>query len=87
MLGQVDDITFSGTVSLTKVLGGYFVSDSNSWQLRGLLPDATLLITGKSTESGLYSGPIPEPATYALMILGVGAVGAALRRRPRLRPA
>jgi hypothetical protein len=29
-------------------------------------------------------GPVPEPAAWALMILGFGAVGARLRRRPAL---
>jgi hypothetical protein len=30
------------------------------------------------------TGPIPEPATWSLMILGFGAVGSALRRRQKL---
>lgn len=30
--------------------------------------------------------PVPEPATWAMMILGFGAVGLALRRRRRLSP-
>lgn len=32
-------------------------------------------------------GPIPEPATWAMLILGFGLVGAALRRRPAALPA
>lgn len=31
--------------------------------------------------SGTISGAVPEPATWALMILGFGAVGGAMRRR------
>lgn len=41
---------------------------------------ATLVITDLPG----VSGPIPEPATWALMIAGFGAVGGALRRRRAL---
>lgn len=30
-------------------------------------------------------GPVPEPATWAMMIAGFGAIGAAMRRRRRVR--
>jgi len=33
-----------------------------------------------------YVAPVPEPATWSLMIVGLGAVGAAMRRRTKLRP-
>ncbi len=32
-------------------------------------------------------GKIPEPATWALMLIGFGALGVSLRRRPRLAQA
>lgn len=49
----------------------------------------TLKITYKSYGNGKYSGTldfvptagVPEPATWALMMLGMGAVGFAMRRR------
>ena len=34
------------------------------------------------TDSG-WDSPVPEPATWSIMLLGVGAIGAALRRAPR----
>jgi hypothetical protein len=82
--GAFDAISFTGVVSLTKVAGGLLVSDSNTFAIRGY--DNTqpgFIMSGKNSESGLYTGGIPEPGTYALMILGVGLTGAALRRRSR----
>jgi hypothetical protein len=38
-------------------------------------------------ESGVALTPVPEPGSWALMIVGLGLVGAATRRRSRLRPA
>ncbi|WP_419809195.1 PEPxxWA-CTERM sorting domain-containing protein [Sphingomonas sp.] len=35
--------------------------------------------------SGTISGAVPEPATWALMIVGFGAVGGAMRRRSAVR--
>lgn len=32
-----------------------------------------------------YAGPVPEPATWGLLIAGFGTVGGALRRRPAAR--
>jgi hypothetical protein len=49
----------------------------------------TLVVTGKSGGNGSFAGTIsfevasgvPEPAAWALMIVGFGGMGAALRRR------
>jgi hypothetical protein len=42
------------------------------------------LSTGFATNGG---APIPEPATWAMMILGFGGIGAMMRRRRSLAPA
>jgi PEP-CTERM motif len=34
----------------------------------------------------LRLGAIPEPATWAMMILGFGMIGGAMRRRRAVRP-
>jgi len=48
----------------------------------------TIRVTGFTQGSGVYSGtatfatlPVPEPASWAMMIIGFGIVGVAFRRR------
>jgi len=39
---------------------------------------------GASVDYRLTTAGVPEPSTWALMIVGLGAIGAAMRRRARL---
>jgi hypothetical protein len=78
-------------VTVTPEDGGLFVSDSDNFTIRGptnsagtTTGDDILLIIGKATSTGFISGPIPEPGTWTLMILGLGTIGAVLRRRGAL---
>lgn len=48
----------------------------NAASLRALVSD-----TGTSQNQVFQTAPVPEPSTWALMILGFGAIGSALRRR------
>lgn len=66
----------TGNVSRFDGIVGYFYNDqkyyeSNSMRVRD------------DGASGLTTGAVPEPAAWALMILGFGGVGGALRRRNR----
>jgi hypothetical protein len=38
------------------------------------------------TVTYVYSNAVPEPASWAMLVLGFGSVGAAMRRRPTQRP-
>lgn len=59
---------------LANVESGLWEGDPST--LRALVSN-----TGTSQNLVFQTAPVPEPATWALMILGFGAVGAALRRR------
>jgi hypothetical protein len=63
------------TISFTATDAGSIQIDLRSYSVDGigpLLDNVSLDVTG---------GGVPEPASWALMILGFGAAGAALRRR------
>lgn len=93
--------SFTDAASLAKFLGGGFsgtisVDDpfSASISVNGGSPiglfGATIAVASKSvTGSVLYTytpnAVVPEPATWAMVVLGVGTVGAAVRRRSRPR--
>ena len=85
------DKTTAGTIPVT---GGIATGSTNSLTLTStLLPDTwyTFTYSGTLATGGDISGPasfyttpaVPEPATWALMLLGFTGVGVALRRRRR----
>jgi hypothetical protein len=45
--------------------------------------------TGTTAQSGaiLITGGVPEPGTWALMLLGFGGIGMAMRRSRKAKPA
>jgi hypothetical protein len=63
--------------------GNAFISAGNRlFALDLTTGGATQLGTLDTTIRGLTASAVPEPATWAMMILGFGLVGAAVRRRP-----
>ena len=53
----------------------------------GVLNADQITISVAGQDGGGHTGSLPEPATWAMMLLGFGAVGLALRRRPLMQSA
>lgn len=91
------EVAFETSATLNVTSGAFYVDGGNSAAARtlansylGNLPiwqvsntqTATLLYSA-TRQSQVYLGPVPEASTWAMMILGLGTVGASLRRRKR----
>jgi hypothetical protein len=88
-IGAPGDIEFTSVV-LDGIYGfdivnGYISAAAldKTWLYAG---DHSLVVNGTSVEGASYSGvfnvaAVPEPATWAMMIAGLGVVGMAMRRR------
>ena len=90
LLNNIDfqSVTFNGqsfTLSPTgQVENGYILS------LPVAAGQQTLVVNGRSGGNGSYSGTlsfamggVPEPASWAMMIIGFGGIGALMRRKSR----
>jgi len=81
-------ITFNGAAGTFENVGGTSTASFTNVPLTG--GRQTLVISGSSTGGASYSGEVsvlanavPEPATWALMLMGFGLVGTSLRGRRR----
>ncbi len=92
---QINTATFvdstRGSLQFT-VAPGYEYVDALGWRTTGFFYFNNAYVEFFAADPGTtigyritatYLAHVPEPATWALMILGFGAVGAALRRAPR----
>ena len=68
------------TVQIADGLGGYDILHVNDVAFSGSLPAGQTFLT--QNISG-YVQAVPEPATWALMLLGFGGIGFAMRRRTK----
>lgn len=70
-------------ISFTTASGGsanLFITNSTSYRV-----NAGGLLTGLVTASSMAApGAVPEPASWAMMIVGMGAIGFAMRRRQKV---
>lgn len=95
-LDSVKTVTWANTPGVSSSFSLYLLGNTVDTFL-GYTPTATsLTLTFNSTGGSPYSasatlavppaptGDVPEPATWALTLIGFGAMGAALRRRPRV---
>lgn len=94
--GSFDYLQFGGDYVATSTQTEIFFKAFNSGGLY-LLDDVSLtgptgtvcetrLPTGACGPGGGPGGAVPEPGVWALMLLGFGGVGAAIRRRRRVGP-
>lgn len=82
-------ITLNGTAFSAVTTG---VTDFYQLLNKALVPGGmnTLVVSGTSGGNAAYSGTltfaraVPEPATWAMMLVGFGAIGFSMRRRARL---
>ena len=73
-------VNFAGTAfSFDKVLSNFTITDLGA---PSLTVDYAYLSTVAVYQGQVEAPAVPEPATWMTMILGMGLVGAALRRRP-----
>ncbi|MEG8040834.1 PEPxxWA-CTERM sorting domain-containing protein [Sphingomonas sp. LR60] len=76
VLGDVDGVDGVDASTLSLDGGVLTVNLSNA----SFAPDSSLQVKFDRTVTP-PAGPVPEPATWAMMILGFGLVGAAMRKR------
>lgn len=71
--GDFDTFVFAQSLALggTDAITGGFYSTS----------DTRLAVSAGGSVTSLVKGAVPEPATWAMMLLGFGAIGFAMRRR------
>ena len=83
---QVIVVAYSGSVALLPAGTHQLIFEfSRGPSLFGRAPYFVLDgVSGQVTELAV-SGAIPEPATWAMMLIGFGAVGYSMRRRPQAR--
>lgn len=97
ILGSANDLDFTSvtingmTAPITTLAGGlYEAAFTSSVPITGLSLN-TLTVTGVSRGDGAFggqlsfipSGAVPEPATWAMMLVGFGAIGFAMRSAKR----
>jgi hypothetical protein len=80
LFSAVEDLVFTGGTGRYAGASGW-AAFAGTVQF-GALPDGTRVSFGEGSLIGEVTAPgIPEPATWGLMIMGLGAVGYAARRR------
>jgi hypothetical protein len=88
-LGTSSGSCFAGGCGYTGWIGSkYAITSTGSYQLKlgvtnfgDAAQDSGLAFAGITLNNAPVNGAVPEPATWAMMILGLGAVGYAIRRR------
>jgi hypothetical protein len=75
-------ISLAGLLQVTGALGGY-AHFGNTATLEFIVPEGTTIATGSGSEYLVSTLAVPEPASTALFLLGLAALGAAHHRYRR----
>lgn len=83
LLSNGDSLALSSAASNSYLVPGFFgITDTTAFSsIRVTSPDFVLNVS--NVAYGAVGGGIPEPGAWALMLVGIGALGAALRARRR----
>ena len=85
VLGTYDLSTLAAISTPGATNGGAFRGiQSTSTNIRYLTLSGSYILAHSLTVAGAATGAVPEPATWAMMMLGFGAMGASLRRRAKV---
>jgi PEP-CTERM motif len=68
------------TVEVPDGSGGFYTLHINDLAFSGTLPAGATAFT-QDVNGYILAGPVPEPAAWALMLLGFGGIGLAMRYR------
>lgn len=68
------------TVQVSNGSGGFYTLHINDLAFSGTLPAGATAFT-QDVNGYILAGPVPEPAAWALMLLGFGGIGLAMRYR------
>lgn len=71
-----------GDSGAARTLANTYLSNLNSWNVSST--QTAQLLYNPNLQSQVYLAPVPEPTTWAMMIVGFGVVGAAMRSRRRV---
>lgn len=78
---SVDNGEFTGTGLPTELTLSHFATHKMNYYWIDLATGSTMLYTADLTSLARDTSPVPEPGAYAMLLLGLGALGMTTRRK------